>query len=81
MFNKTVNYEIVQDCHDRLLIRDLGPWDQHLTVTNGAEIVVEQLAACLNGRKLDYIDSDGDVDQLVVKDGKFAGFARASRGR
>lgn len=77
--NKTVNYVIVEEAPDRILIKDLGPWDKHLTVTNGAEIVVEQLAARLNGRKLDYIDSDGQIDQLVVKDGKFVGFAIASR--
>jgi hypothetical protein len=40
---------------------------------------VEELAPILNGRRLEYIDSDGRRDQLLVKDGKFAGFAPCPR--
>jgi len=29
----------------------------------------------LRGRRLEYYDSDGHRDQLLVKDGQFAGFA------
>lgn len=32
----TPHYMIVKDTTDSVLIRDLGPWDRHMTVTNGA---------------------------------------------
>lgn len=75
MNNKTVNFSIVEQTSEYLVIADNGPWDQHLTITNGAEIVVAQLAPKLNGRKLYYYDTDGRIDQLGVSpDGQFTGF-------
>jgi hypothetical protein len=72
-------FEIVESTPDYVLIRDVGPWDQYLTVTNGAEEVVAELAPMLNGRRLEYYDSEGARDQLLVKDGKFAGFGPANQ--
>jgi len=46
-------------------------------VTNDTEAVVQELAPRLRGRRLEYFDSDGRLDQLLVTDGKFAGFAPA----
>lgn len=60
-----------------LVIQDLGEWQHCPTVTNDAEWVVEQVARLLNGRRLEYIDSEGQRDQLLVADGRFAGFAPA----
>jgi hypothetical protein len=68
-------YTIVAQYADRLIIRDVGPWDKHMTVTNDAENVVKELAKLLNGRMLLYIDSEGELGRLHVRDGKFAGFA------
>jgi hypothetical protein len=68
------NFSIVGEGTDRLLIRDEGPWDKHPSITNDAEWVVEELACRLFGRRLFYIDSDSQTDELVVKDGRFAGF-------
>lgn len=63
-----------------MLIRDIGPWDKHPTVTNDAEGVVARLAPLLvPGQRLEYIDSEGCVDELAVKDGKFAGFIPGRR--
>lgn len=59
---------------DRIVLRDVGPWDKHLTITNDAESVVEDVAPMLRGRRLFYYDSEGDLTELLVKDGKFAGF-------
>lgn len=70
------NYKILRDCPSFVLIQDMGPWNQHKSVTNDAESVVEELAPGLGDRKLFYIDSDGRTDRLLVKDGKFAGFKR-----
>ena len=68
------NYWIVKDEADCLLIIDMGPWDVHRTVTNGAEEVVAELLPMLGGRRLEYIDSDGYLAEIKIKDGKFDGF-------
>ena len=75
------NFIIESETDDCLLIRDIGPWDRHPSVTNAVEEVVEELAPRLRGRRLEYIDSDGQRDQLLVKNGKFAGFAPAGKGK
>lgn len=72
---KRAQYEVVRDMPDHMTIRDLGPWDQFPTVTNDAENVVLDLADLLGNRRLLYIDSEGKLDELLVKDGRFAGFA------
>lgn len=71
---RDARYRIVDDTDAARIIRDLGPWDKHGTVTNDAERVVAELAPILRGRRLYYFDSEGDLDELVVKDGRFAGF-------
>lgn len=71
-------YTVVEETPEVLCIRDVGPWDEHLSVTNDAEEVVRELAPALkDGRRLEYYDSDGHRDQILIKDGKFAGFAPA----
>lgn len=77
---KQVSYQIVEETPTHILIRDIGPWDKYLSVTNGAEIVVEELAGRLNGRRLFYIDTEGLTDELLVQDGQFAGFKAGPRG-
>jgi len=72
---REARFVIKLETKEMVLIKDIGPWDTHPTVTNDAERVVEYLAPMLNGRRLECIDSEGDRDELVVKDGKFAGFA------
>lgn len=62
----------------RVVIRDLGPWDQYKTVTNDAENVVEFLteAEVLKpGDRLFCFDSSGQFDEILVEHGRFAGFA------
>jgi len=70
-------FELIEQTEYCVLIRDCGPWDCHPTITNAAERVVEIVAPMLRGRRLEYIDSDGQRDRLLVKDGRFAGFAPA----
>lgn len=72
---KPANFSIVEDTPEVLCLKDEGPWDVHFTITNDAENVVEKVATRLGNRRLDYIDSEGFRDQLLVKDGKFDGFA------
>ena len=69
------NYEVVRANLAEVVIRDLGPWDQFQTVTNAAEETVQELAGRLDGRRLFYYDSNGQLDELKVKNGEFAGFA------
>lgn len=68
------NYRIIRETKEQLVIEDVGPWNEHPTVTNDAEWVVEQLAGQLRGRDLLYFDSAGDLDRLVVRRGRFVGF-------
>lgn len=68
------NIEVIEETDDLILLRDVGPWDEHLTITNGAEVVVEVMASMLDGRRLEYIDSMGERTRLLVEDGRFAGF-------
>ena len=71
---RKANYEIIQQDNGCVLIRDIGPWDKFLTVTNAAEQVVAELAPMLKERRLEYIDSECERAVLLVKDGNFAGF-------
>ena len=62
---KAANFEIVFDRpRSFLVIQDIGPWDEHLTITNDAESVVERLKDRLGGRSLLYIDSEGELAEL-----------------
>lgn len=72
---RRANYSVVEDTPERLVVQDLGPWDVYQTVTNAAEEVVIELAPRLKGRRLFYIDSEGQRDELLVSAaGMFAGF-------
>jgi len=83
--NREANYIIVGDDPGRrtpLVIKDVGPWDQHPTVTNDAEAVVEALTSqgyLPEGRRLFYYDSEGTLDEILIKDGRFVGFAPGPR--
>ena len=67
------HFAVVHEDSDMLVIRDVSPWDRRATVTNDVENVVPRLR--LNGRRLFYFDSENVLDEIVVKNGKFAGFA------
>lgn len=71
---RSPTYCIVEDTKDCLCIRDM---DIGISVTNGAEIVVDQLAERVRNRRLEYYDTDGNRDQIIIKDGEFAGFGEA----
>ena len=70
---------VVKTTLTSLVIKDVGPWNAHPTVTNDAEHVVELLALrqrrLLPTQRLYYYDSDGELGELLVRDGRFAGFA------
>jgi hypothetical protein len=72
-------FRIVEQTKVSVLIRDVGPWDKCFTVTNDAESVVERMLPILNGRRLFYFDSEGDLGELKISNGRFAGFAPAEQ--
>ena len=76
---KLPNYDVIQHVPGKpIVIKDLGPWDKFPTVTNAAEEVIEDLGRrgmLMNGSKVFYIDSEGRMDELLIRDGKFAGFS------
>ena len=78
---REAQYIIVQDDHLKekpLVIKDIGPWNRHLTVTNDAENVVQRLERQGHlpvSRRLFYYDSEGELSEILVRDGFFAGFA------
>ena len=66
---------------EALVIGDTGHTEGR-SVTNDAEYVVAQLVAegsIRLGRRLFYYDSQGQLDELLVRDGKFAGFMPGPR--
>lgn len=74
--SREANFAIIEDTPQRMMIKDLGPWDKHLTVTNDAEGVVKRLFDRLGGRRLFAMCSDGSVDELLLDQdyGTFLGF-------
>lgn len=80
-----VRFEIVRNFRDTpLIIRDLGPWDMYKTITNAPEAVVHELVkrgVLPDGRRLLYYDSEGVLDELVMKDGKFKEFRFVQESR
>jgi hypothetical protein len=75
------NYMIIEDEDDCLCIQDIGPWNIYMTVTNAAEEVVKELADQLGDRRLEYIDTDGQRDELLHEDGEFVGFKPIKKGK
>lgn len=65
---------------DRMLIRDIGHDTGCPTIANDAEAVVAYIAAKrfldlpVGKRRLFYIDSEGQEAELIVEQGRFAGF-------
>lgn len=77
-----VRFEIVSADRERVVIRDYGPWDKYMIVTNAAEDVVEMLfdrGILHPGQRLFYYDWDGSYDEIDIRDGKFHRFAVGQR--
>lgn len=67
-------FEIASDSDNEIVLRDIGPWSHYPTITNRAEEVVAMMLPVLRGRSLRYYDSDGELTELRIVDGKFDGF-------
>ncbi len=78
------NYIVQRDvAGSPLVIRDVGPWHEHPTVTNDIEGVVRRLTAegrLPRGRRLFYIDSDGQMDEAEHDGERFVRFSSGAGG-
>ena len=76
---REANYEVVESTDERIVLRDIGPWDRYMTITNAAESVVAGLGD-IGSRRVFYYDSDSELTELLVRSGSFAGFAPVDQG-
>lgn len=68
-------FEVVEEDAGKVVLRDIGPWSKHPTITNDAEQVVEKMHARVGDRRLLYYDSDGELTELRHEGPRFTGFA------
>jgi len=69
-------YEIIDNTEHLITIIDVGL--TCISVTNDAEWIVSDLSKkgyLTEGKKLRYFDSSGENDEILVRNGIFAGFA------
>jgi hypothetical protein len=75
---KLPRYEIIAMNAKGIILRDVGPWEDWPTVTNAAEVVVDELNKRLilsPGMRLFYVDSDGEPGEILLYDDMtFKGF-------
>lgn len=71
------NFQVVSQDSLQMTLRDLGPWDQFMTITNNAEDVVRYCheKLCLGDRRLQYEDSEGVLTELLHDGPVFRGFS------
>lgn len=66
-----------------LVIRDVGPWDEHPTVTNDADAIVVNMleeGELAPEQRLLYFDSEGELAELLHDGQRFVGFKAAGEG-
>lgn len=71
-------YDILEDSDDNILIVDQSELYGCMSVTNAAELVIEDLfkrGLLSAGKRVYYEDTMGEVDELCHENGKFTGFA------
>jgi hypothetical protein len=71
------NLLIVSRTDRKILLRDVGPWDRHKTITNDIETVISELWAggFLEGSpRFFYYDSEGELTEALYSDGLFLSF-------
>lgn len=71
------NYEIVSQSKDFVVLRDIGPWDHYMTITNNADDIVADLfktGMLTVNKRLLYYDSENNLDEILLTNKQFAGF-------
>ena len=67
------NFIINEDTPDKIVIKDIGPWNIYDPVCEHAEKVFYELKEQLNGRNLEIIDEFNNVHIVLNEDGVFCG--------
>jgi hypothetical protein len=64
---RQANYEVLQCTWERIVLKDIGPWDHYMTITNAAESVVAEVDRDygIADRKVLYYDSDGELTEFA----------------
>lgn len=70
-------FDVVSGNEFSFTLRDTGHAAGHPTITNDAEYVVQSLARLwkIEGMRIFYYDSDGELSELLHDGPKFTGFA------
>lgn len=62
------NYRVLESTKEYVILQDEGPWDKHLTITNGVENILYDAHWNIDGRKLLYYDSEGVLTQIHYRE-------------
>lgn len=79
------NFEVVvsESTPDFVVLNDLGPHHAYKTITNAAEEVVARcfaMSLLQPGQRLFYYDSEGELAEILIDQGRFAGFRPLAPG-
>jgi hypothetical protein len=73
-------YDLISSTPEYVLLNDIGGrtgGGNYMTITNAAEWVVQDLyerGFIKDGQRLYYLDTCDDIDEIVIKERRFAGF-------
>jgi hypothetical protein len=74
-------FDVIKESPDFIYIKDTGH-KKHITVTNDAAFVISKLAKeyGIDRRRIFYMDSDGEIDEIQHHGAKFIGFKAGHKG-
>jgi hypothetical protein len=74
-------FDVIKETPEFLFIKDVGHRD-HITVTNDAKFVLQKLSEeyILDHRRVFYMDSMGQIDEIEHRGGRFIGFRFGHEG-
>ncbi len=71
-------YRFVKINSREVVIRDIGPWSEFMTITNDVEALVEhmyEVHQLFRNQRLFYYDSEDQLDEIIHKQNEFVRFA------
>jgi hypothetical protein len=74
-------FDVIKETQDFIFIKDMGH-NSHLTITNDANFVLSKLEAeyGIDRRRVFYMDSDGNIDEIEHRGVHFTGFKPGHKG-
>jgi hypothetical protein len=75
------DFNVIMEAPDFIFIKDIGH-KKHITVTHDAAFVLSELAAeyGIDRRRVFYMDSDGQIDEIEHHGARFIGFKPGHKG-